>query len=64
MMDYCDKVKAELVETGIVIDKGKNPILKMAVLVSNNQGPFYIDEILAVSPVDNVEVAATAGGGE
>jgi hypothetical protein len=63
-MDYCDQVKAELVETGVVIEEGKNPILKMPVLVSGNQGTVvYIDEIPVVAPVDNVEVAATAGGG-
>jgi hypothetical protein len=33
-------------------------------LLATIRGLFYIDEILAVSPVDNVEVAATAGGGE
>jgi hypothetical protein len=63
-MDYCDQVKAELVETGVVIEEGKNPILKMPVLVSGDQGTVvYIDEIPVVAPVDNVEVAATAGGG-
>ena len=62
-MDYCDQVKAELVETGVVIEEAKNPILKMPVLVGSNQGTVYIDEIPVVAPVDNVEVAATAGGG-
>jgi hypothetical protein len=41
-MDYCDQVKAELVETGVVIEEGKNPILKMPVLVSSNRGLYIL----------------------
>ena len=29
-MDYCNRVKADLAETGIVVEVGKNPILKNA----------------------------------
>jgi hypothetical protein len=44
--DYCNRVKANLAETGIVIELGKNPILKMPVLVSGDQGTVYISCLL------------------
>ena len=50
-------MKADLAKTGIVVDMGKNPIPKMPVIISGNQGTVYIDEIPVVTPVDNVEIA-------
>jgi hypothetical protein len=38
-------VKANLGETGIIVPEGKNPVLKMPVLVSGDQGAVYIDEL-------------------
>ena len=43
--NYVERVKADLGETGIVVPEGKNPILKMPVLVSGDQGAVYIDEL-------------------
>jgi hypothetical protein len=48
----CDRVKSDLVETGIVVEDGKNPISKMPVLVSGDQGMVYIDEIPIGAPID------------
>ena len=63
-MDYCNRVKADLAETGIVVELGKNPILKMPVLVSGDQGTVYIDEIpIGAAPID-ADVDIAAGGGE
>ncbi len=55
-------MKADLAETGIVIEVGTNPILKMPVIISSDQGTVYIDEIPVVTPVDNVETAILGGG--
>ena len=55
-------MKADLAKTGIVVDMGKNPIPKMPVIISGNQGTVYIDEIPVVTPVDNVEIANSGGG--
>ena len=63
-MDYCNRVKADLAETGIVVEVGKNPILKMPVLITGDQGTVYIDEIPIVAPVDPVEIGAGGGDGE
>ncbi len=45
-------MKSDLVETGIVVEDGKNPISKMPVLVSGDQGMVYIDEIPIGAPID------------
>ena len=47
--EYCNQVKADLVETGIIIADGQNPILRMPVLVSGDQGAVYIDELNSVA---------------
>ena len=56
-MNYIEQVKSDLVETGIVVPEGRNPILKIPVLVSGDQGAVYIDEL----PLTVVDVGA---GGE
>jgi hypothetical protein len=61
----CDRVKSDLVETGIVVEDGKNPISKMPVLVSGDQGMVYIDEIPIGAPIDIAaggDAQPTAGG--
>jgi hypothetical protein len=63
-MDYCNRVKADLAETGVVVKVGKNPILKMPVLISGNQGTVYIDEIPIVAAPVVVDIAGTGGGGD
>ena len=40
--NYIERVKADLGETGIVVPEGKNPVLKMPVFVSGNQGAVAI----------------------
>jgi hypothetical protein len=50
-MNYIEQVKSDLVETGIVVPEGRNPIFKIPVLFSGNQGAVYIDELpLRASP--------------
>ena len=58
-------MKSDLVETGIVVEDGKNPISKMPVLVSGDQGMVYIDEIPIGAPIDIAaggDAQPTAGG--
>lgn len=43
--EYREKVKSDLADTGIQVGEGQNPIMKMPVLVSGNQGTVYIDEL-------------------
>jgi hypothetical protein len=43
--NHSERVKADLGETEIVVPEGKNPVLKMPVLVCGNQGAVYIDEL-------------------
>jgi hypothetical protein len=50
-------LKAHLSDTGIVVPEGRNPIVKMPVLVSGDQGTVYIDELPAIETID-------AGGGQ
>ncbi|KAI2508148.1 hypothetical protein MHU86_6321 [Fragilaria crotonensis] len=40
-----DRVKADLADTGTVILDGQNPIAKVPIIVSGNQGTVFIDEI-------------------
>jgi hypothetical protein len=47
-------VKIDLEDTGIVVPEGRNPILKMLVLVSGDQGAIYIDELPLAATVLNV----------
>jgi len=42
-------LKADLAETGIAIADGQNPILRMPVLVSGDQGTVFIDELVAAA---------------
>ena len=55
--DYCEQLKTDLSDTGIVIPEGRSPILKMPVLVSGDQGTVYIDELPAIDAIDT-------GGGQ
>jgi hypothetical protein len=44
--DYCEKMKADLMDTGIVmLHQGRNPIYKKLVLVSGDQGTIFIKEL-------------------
>ena len=43
--EYRDKVKSDLADTGIQVGEGQNPIIKMLVIVSGDQGTVYIDEL-------------------
>ena len=43
--DYCERLKADLMDTGIVVPPGRNPVVKMPVLVSGDQGTVFMDEI-------------------
>jgi hypothetical protein len=61
-MDFCNQVKVDLAETGIVVDVGTNPVLTMPVVVSGDQRTVYINGIPVVTPVDNVETADSGGG--
>ncbi|KAI2509491.1 hypothetical protein MHU86_4868 [Fragilaria crotonensis] len=58
-----DRVKRELSETGIVIAEGQNPISKVPVLVSGNQGKVFIDEIPTTS-IEGDAVGAENENGE
>jgi hypothetical protein len=58
-----DRVKRELSETGIVIAEGQNPISKVPVLVSGNQGTVFIDEIPTTS-IEGDAVGAENENGE
>ena len=62
----CNQVKSGLVETGIVVEEGKNPISKMPVLLSGNHGMVNIDEIPIGPPIDlaNGGDALPMAGGE
>jgi hypothetical protein len=65
--EYCDCAKRDLADTGMVtIVDGKNPILKVPIIVSGNQATVFIDEI--PRPPDNVDGTTTASddndGGE
>ena len=62
-IEYGNGVKADLAETGIVIADGQNPILRMPVLVSGDQGTVYINE-LVITDVPTLPGAATEGGGQ
>ncbi len=56
-----DCVKRNLADTGMVsIVDGQNPILKVPIIVSGNQGTVFIDEI--PRPPDNVDGTTTASG--
>jgi len=55
--DYCEQLKTDLSDTGIVIPEGRSPILKMPVLVSGDQGTVYIDELPAIDAINT-------GGGQ
>jgi hypothetical protein len=67
--EYRDKVKADLADAGVEIGIGRNPIVKMPVLVSGNQGTVYIDEIPPMVTNENdgggtpAAAAATGPGG-
>jgi hypothetical protein len=43
--DYCERLKADLMDTGIVVPPGRNPVVKMPILVSGDQGTVFMDEI-------------------
>ncbi len=59
--EYCDCVKRDLADTGMAtIVDGQNPILKVPIIVSGNQGTVFIDEI--PRPSDNVDGTTTASG--
>jgi hypothetical protein len=65
-----DRVKTDLSETGIVIVDGQNPIAKVPIIVSGNQGTVFIDEIprLPMPDVDgtannNMDNGAALQGG-
>jgi hypothetical protein len=45
LTEYRDKVKSDLADTGIQVGEGQNPIIKMPVIVSGDQGTVYIDEL-------------------
>jgi len=51
-VEYCNELKADLAETGIAIADGQNPILRMPVLVSGDQGTVFIDELVAAVPTE------------
>jgi hypothetical protein len=56
-IEYCNELKADLAETGIAIADGQNPITRMPVLVSGDQGTVFIDELVAAVPTEE-------GGGQ
>ena len=47
-----DRVKQDLVDTGIVIVDGKNPIAKVPIIISGSQGTVFIDEIPRLAEED------------
>ena len=60
--EWRDRIKQDLEETGIAtIVDGQNPIMKVPVIVSGNQGIVYIDEIPRNNDVN--DTAANADGG-
>jgi hypothetical protein len=59
--EYCDRVKRDLADTGMVtIVDGQNPILKVPIIVNGNQGTVFIAEI--PRPPDIVDGTTTASG--
>lgn len=56
-----DRIKSELADTGIVIEHGKNPIAKVPIIVSGNQGTVFIDEIPRLQEEDQVNDNVGAG---
>ena len=60
--EWRDRIKQDLEETGIAtIVDGQNPIMKVPVIVSGNQGIIYVDEIPRNNDVN--DTAANADGG-
>jgi hypothetical protein len=60
--EWRDRIKQDLEETGIAtIVDGQNPIMKVPVIVSGNQGLVYIDEIPRKNDVN--DTVANADGG-
>jgi hypothetical protein len=60
-------LKIDLSETGIVVAEGQNPIAKVPVLLSGNQGTVFTDEIPTTSiegppaGVETNEIGLSAG---
>ncbi|KAI2497781.1 hypothetical protein MHU86_16723 [Fragilaria crotonensis] len=53
-----DRVKADLADTGTVILDGQNPIAKVPIIVSGNQGTVFIDEIPRLPDLDGFAAGA------
>jgi hypothetical protein len=60
--EYCESIRGSLSETGINVVDGQNPIRKIPVLVSGDQGTVYIDELAGAQVVGGGGVAE--GGAE
>jgi hypothetical protein len=58
--EYSNRLKTECVEAGSVGLESENPILKVQIIVSGDQGTIYMDELPVVGGVDH-QVAAAGG---
>jgi Transcriptional activator of glycolytic enzymes len=57
--EYSGRLKTECVEAGIVGPESENPILKVQIIISGDQGTVYMDELPMVGVDD--QVAAVPG---